>query len=187
MSGAASGALAFRRVVRADFPLLATWLASPPVARWWNHAWGQEALERDFGPTVDGLEPGEDWLALLDGVPLGLVQRSLVADYAENLADFSALIEVPDGAVTLDYLIGEPGRLGQGLGTAMISAMVRQTWRDRPTASAIVVSVVAANIASWRALEKAGFRRVAQGDLEPDNPVDDPLHYILRVDRPVPT
>jgi aminoglycoside 6'-N-acetyltransferase len=46
------------------------------------------------------------------------------------------------------------------------------------------VSVVAANVASWRALEKAGFRRVAAGELEPDNPVDDPQHYMLRIDRP---
>jgi aminoglycoside 6'-N-acetyltransferase len=44
--------------------------------------------------------------------------------------------------------------------------------------------VVAANTASWRALEKAGFRRVASGDLPPDNPVDDPLHHVLRIDRP---
>ena len=177
----------FRRLTRADFPLLAGWLESPPVARWWNHEWTDEALERDFGPTADGLEPNEDWLAVLDGEPFGLVQRSRVAAYAENLADFSALTEVPDGAATLDYLIGDPTRLGHALGTAMISAMVEQTWLDLPDAPAILVSVVAANRASWRALEKAGFRRVAQGNLTPDNPVDDPLHYVLRLDRPVAT
>jgi aminoglycoside 6'-N-acetyltransferase len=179
-----SAAVTFRRVERADFPLLASWLASPPVARWWHHEWTADAVERDFGPTVDGLEPGEDWLALLDGVPVGLVQRSLVAAYAENLADFARLTTVPAGAVTLDYLLGDPVTHGRGLGTAMIAAMVERTWRDLPTAPAILVSVVAANHASWRALEKAGFRRVAEGDLTPDNPVDDPLHYVLRVDRP---
>jgi aminoglycoside 6'-N-acetyltransferase len=177
-------AVQFRRVTRADFALLARWLASPPVARWWNHEWSAEAVERDFGPSVDGLEPNEDWLALVDGQPVGLVQRSRVADYAENLRDFGALTDVPDAAVTLDYLIGDPDRLGQGLGTAMIRAMVARTWSDAPDAPAVLVSVVAANTPSWRALEKAGFRRVGEGDLEPDNPVDDPLHYVLRVDRP---
>ncbi|QGN59471.1 GNAT family N-acetyltransferase [Nostocoides sp. HKS02] len=179
--------MTFRRLTRADFPLLAAWLASPPVARWWHHEWTAEALERDFGPTVDGVEPGEDWLAMLDGEPFGLVQRSRVAAYAENLADFSSLTEVPEGAATLDYLVGDPTRLGQGLGSAMISAMVERTWQDLPDTPAILVSVVAANLASWRAVEKAGFRRVAQGDLTPDNPVDDPLHYLLRVNRPLPT
>jgi aminoglycoside 6'-N-acetyltransferase len=179
-----SAEVTFRRVERADFPRLARWLATVPVARWWNHEWTAQAVERDFGPTADGLEPGEDWLALLDGVPVGLVQRSLVAAYAENLADFAQLTTVPEGAVTLDYLLGDPLTHGQGLGTAMIVAMVERTWLDLPTAPAILVSVVAANVASWRALEKAGFRRVAEGDLTPDNPVDDPLHYVLRVDRP---
>ncbi len=38
--------------------------------------------------------------------------------------------------------------------------------------------------ASWRALEKAGLQRIAEGAISPDNPVDDPLHYVYRVDRP---
>jgi aminoglycoside 6'-N-acetyltransferase len=177
-------AVTFRRVTRADFALLASWLASPPVARWWNHEWTPEAVERDFGPSVDGQEPNEDWLALVDGEPVGLVQRSRVDSYAENLRDFSSLVDVPDGAMTLDYLLGDPARLGRGLGTAMLVAMVERTWDECPAAPALLVSVVAANVASWRALEKAGFRTVAAGELEPDNPVDDRLHYVLRIDRP---
>lgn len=177
-------AVGFRRVERADFPLLARWLATPPVRRWWNHEWSPEAVERDFGPTVDGREPNEDWLALVDGEPVGLVQRSLVEAYAENLREFRSLVEVPPGAVTLDYLVGDPTRLGQGIGSAMIAAMVERTWHELPDAPAVLVAVVAANTASWRALEKAGFRRVASGDLPPDNPVDDPLHHVLRIDRP---
>ncbi|HEY7719503.1 MAG TPA: GNAT family N-acetyltransferase [Pedococcus sp.] len=176
--------MGFRRVVRADFPLLARWLATEPVRRWWCHEWTPEAVERDFGPSADGLEPNEDWLALVDGEPVGLVQRSRVADYAENLRDFTSLVEVPPGAVTLDYLLGDPHRLGRGIGSAMIRAMVERTWRDLPDAPAVLVAVVAANTASWRALEKAGFRRVASGDLPPDNPLDDPLHHVLRIDRP---
>ncbi len=174
----------FRRVGRADFPLLARWLAAPPVARWWNHEWTPEAVERDFGPSADGLEPNEDWLALLEGVPVGLVQRSLVAAYRENLDDFSSLVPVPGHAVTLDYLVGDPAGHGRGLGSSMIAAMVTRTWADLPLAPCILVAVVAANAASWRALEKAGFTRVASGNLEPDNPVDDPLHHVYRVDRP---
>lgn len=141
-----------------------------------------DAVERDFGPSVDRLEPNEDWLAVLDGRPVGLVQRSLVADYEANLAEFSALGEVPAGSVTVDYLLGVDR--GRGLGPAMLAAMVQRTWLDYPTAPAILVTVVAANTASWRALEKAGFCRVGQGFCEPENPVDDPLHYLLRIDRP---
>ncbi|MEP6854782.1 MAG: GNAT family N-acetyltransferase [Pedococcus sp.] len=178
-------AVEFRRVTRADFAVLSRWLATPAVARWWNHEWSPVAVERDFGPSVDGTEPNQDWLALLDGRPVGLLQRSRVEDYERNRRDFAALVEVPDGALTIDDLLGDPESHGKGLGSAMIAAFVSRSFVEFPDAPAVLVSVVAANIASWRALEKAGFRRVAEGDLEPDNPVDDPLHHVLRRDRPV--
>jgi len=46
------------------------------------------------------------------------------------------------------------------------------------------VPVSTANVASWRALEKAGFARVGTADLEPDNPVDSREHVVYRLDRP---
>lgn len=172
----------FRRLTRADFALVADWLAQPEVARWWRHEWTPEALERDFGPSTDGDEPNEDWLAVLGGEPVGLIQRSRVADYAENLEDFSALGTVPDGALTIDYLVGV--RRSTGLGTAMISAFTDRTWHDFPDAPAVLVTVVAANRPSWRALERAGFHIVAEGDVPPENPLDDSRHFLRRLDRP---
>ncbi len=62
--------------------------------------------------------------------------------------------------------------------------MVADTWTSYPEAPAIIVAVVAGNVGSWRALEKAGFRRIAEGDITPDNPVDPPRHVVLRIDRP---
>ena len=57
------------------------------------------------------------------------------------------------------------------------------TFARFPEATEILVPVVAANRASWRALEKAGFAIVASGDIPPDNPVDDPRHHVLRRTR----
>lgn len=62
--------------------------------------------------------------------------------------------------------------------------MIERTWLDHPDTPAVLVPVVAANRASWRALEKAGLVRVAEGEMEPDNPIDDRLHYVYRIDRP---
>ncbi len=97
---------------------------------------------------------------------------------------FETIVDVPDGAVELDYLIADPALRGHGLGSRMIAAAVRNTWCDYIGAPAVLVAVVAANVASWRALERAGLQRIAQGAMSPDNPVDGPLHYIYRVDRP---
>ena len=66
----------------------------------------------------------------------------------------------------------------------MIAAAVEDTWNSYFYAPAVLAAVVAANVASWRALEKAGLKRVAEGPMSPDNPIDDALRYIYRVDRP---
>jgi aminoglycoside 6'-N-acetyltransferase len=174
----------FRRLTTADFPLLQRWLGHPHVARWWNHETETEAIERDFGPTARGEEPAEDFVALLDGRPVGVVQRCRLADYPEYLDDLAPVLDVPVEAMSVDYLIGEPADVGHGLGPRLIAAIVERTWADRLAASCVIVPVVAANRASWRALEKAGLRRVAEGSIKPDNPIDDPWHYVYRIDRP---
>jgi aminoglycoside 6'-N-acetyltransferase len=77
--------------------MLAEWLREPQVARWWNLETTLEAVERDFGASTRGEEPGEDLLVLLDGRPIGLLQRSAIYDYPQDLTEFSAVIEVPAG------------------------------------------------------------------------------------------
>ncbi|GAB3264531.1 GNAT family N-acetyltransferase [Kineosporia babensis] len=175
---------AWRRLTEADFPMIRGWLEEPLVKRWWNHETTPEAVQNDFGASARGEEPGQDWLALFEGEPFGLVQRSVYADYAEYLEPLSRLTEMPAGAISLDYLVASPEHRGKGLGVLMIQSMLAKTWIDAPAAPCVVIPIAAGNQRSWRALEKAGFRRVAEGDLEPDNPIDPPLHFVYRIDRP---
>ena len=174
----------FRRLTRADFPTLAGWLSQPHVREWWAHEFSDEALESDFGDAVDGLEAGEDWLALFGDRPFGLIQYSHFVDYPEYVEEMADVYPVGPGAVSIDYLIGDRSDTGQGRGTAMITAFVERIWSTDARATHIVVPVNSANVASWRALLAAGFELVARGDLEPDNPVHDRRHEILRLDRP---
>ena len=177
--------LTFRRLARADFPLLRAWLARPHVARWWNHGTSPQAVEADFGAAVDGTDPTDIFIVLAEGRPIGLVQRYLFADNPDYMAELAPLVATPGEALSIDYFVGEPEALGSGLGTAMIRASVTAVWRDHPSAPAVIVPVNAANEASWRTLERAGFERVAEGPLEPDNPIDDRSHHVYRIDRPI--
>ena len=68
-------AVDFRGLARSDFPLVASWLAEPLVARWWNHEHSMEALEREFGGCIDGREPTDVFIASLGSQPFGLIQR----------------------------------------------------------------------------------------------------------------
>ncbi len=179
-----AGQLGWRRVTESDFVMIAEWLTEPRVKRWWNHETTPEAVERDFGPTARGEEPAEDFIVTLDGRPVGLVQRSRIADYPEDQEDFARLADVPEGAATLDYLVASAADRDRGLGSRMIVWALERTWADLSDTPAVLVAVVAANVASWRALEKAGLVRVGEGEVEPDNPIDDPLHVVYRIDRP---
>ena len=180
--------ITLRRVTAADFPLLARWLAEPHVHRWWHHDLGLGAVERDFGPTARGEEPSEDLLALVDDEPVGLVQRSRWEDWPEEreelLTGSAGRIDVPPGALTVDYLLGAPESVGRGLGPQVIGAACADAWTAYPDATVVLVPVAEGNRRSWRALEKAGFRFVGEADLEPDNPVDDRRHVVYRLDRP---
>lgn len=115
---------------------------------------------------------------LHSGRPFGLIQRYPVAAYPEYLEELAPIVDVPAGAISVDYLIGEPDLRGRGLGAAMIAAFVGTS-----PGGDVIVPVAVGNRASWRALERAGFERVAEGELEPDNPLDPPDHYVLRLRR----
>ncbi len=176
--------LRFRPLTRDDFPTLTGWLAQPHVARWWNHEYSPEAVERDFGPAVDGTDPTHMQLVLLEARPIGFIQCSRFSDYPSYRREIERIVEVPEGAATVDYFIGELDFVGRGVGKAMIAAFADLVWERDPDLSCLIVAVNSANEASWRALLGAGFVRVGRGDLEPDNPIDDSLHEILRLDRP---
>ncbi|GAA4924937.1 aminoglycoside 6'-N-acetyltransferase [Stackebrandtia albiflava] len=175
----------FRPTTRNDFPLLRRWLSTPHVARYWVHDTSEAGVEADFGGAVDGTEPSEDFIASLDGRPVGFIQRCRISDYADELAELAALTEVRPTTITVDYYLGEPDVLGKGLASRLIADFAARCWRDIPDATDIVVAVTESNPASWRALERAGFRRVASGLMEPDNPRDDRMHHVYRLTRPV--
>src|SRR3954447_13237140 len=133
-TGPADGALTWRPLTAADLPLLAEWLREPRVARWWNQPSSLDEVERDFGPSVRGEEPGEDLVVLLEGRPIGLLQRSVIGNYPGDLQEYTAVVDVPPGAVQLDYLIGSTADHGRGLGPRMLATAVRDTWKTYPDA-----------------------------------------------------
>jgi aminoglycoside 6'-N-acetyltransferase len=86
--------------------------------------------------------------------------------------------------MTIDYLIGDVTNIGRGIGPTMIRSALDHLWADHEDAESVIVAVHADNVASWRALEKAGLTRVGSGEIAPDNPIDDRRHHVYRIDRP---
>jgi aminoglycoside 6'-N-acetyltransferase len=176
--------ITFAPLTRADFDLVSRWLAEPAIDRWWHDDPSLPAIEGQFGPSVDGFDLTQVFIAWLDGQPLGLIQRYRFDDEPAFSRELAPACEVPPGALSIDYFVADPARRGQGLGSQLIAALVADSWSAYPDAPAVIVPVAAANRRSARALERAGFRWIASGQLTPDNPIDPPDHEIFRIDRP---
>ncbi|HEV2811393.1 MAG TPA: GNAT family N-acetyltransferase [Acidimicrobiales bacterium] len=150
--------VSFRRLVDDDLPLLHRWLNEPGVVRWWEGddvSW--EAVVRDYGSSSDSTE---HWMASVDGRDVGWIQCYATVDSPEEATEWWSL-GVDPTAAGIDYLLGDPSDRGRGLGSAIIRTFVAEVvFALHPTWTQACAAPHGGNIASWRALEKAGFRFV---------------------------
>jgi aminoglycoside 6'-N-acetyltransferase len=175
-----SAPIDFARLTRADFVVVSEWLSDAVVQRWWADDPSLSGLEQHYGPSIDGTEPTEVFIASLPGQRFALIQRYRIDSYAEYQAELEQVLPVEPGTWSFDYLIGPPECRGRGLGTSLIDAFLHKTITEHSDANAVLIPVHVENAASWRTLERVGFDRVAAGELTPDNPVDTRDHYIYR-------
>jgi RimJ/RimL family protein N-acetyltransferase len=157
----------FRPLAESDLPQIEEWLRREHVARWWRDDI-QESLA-EYRAGLEGREPTDHYLIVLDGRAIGMIQTYLVADYQ----DWEEIVQVGPGVAGVDILIGDEDQVGRGLGPKILAQFVR----DVVTADAVVATVEEPNRRSWRAFEKAGFRRVR--DVEEEGLP----HRLMRLDR----
>ena len=117
-----------------DFPLLSRWLAEPLVARWWDDDSSLDAVERALraGRRRRGAHrpvPGRDEGRAVRA-RAGLRDR----DEPEYVEELSPVCPVPPGALSIDYLIGEPDGPRPRPGRRMIAAAVARGFADHPDA-----------------------------------------------------
>jgi aminoglycoside 6'-N-acetyltransferase len=173
--------VSFRPLVDDDLPLLHRWLNEPGVVRWWEGddvTW--EGVVNDYGSQRPPDEV-EHWIAVVDGADAGWIQCYPIAESPEEAEAWLAE-GVDPRAAGIDYLVGEPGARGRGVGSALIAAFVEDVVFGRhPDWTQAAASPYVANEASWRALRKAGFHHVADiaGDDDPDGPA-----RLMVIDRP---
>jgi aminoglycoside 6'-N-acetyltransferase len=165
--------IAFRPLARADFALLGSWLGAPHVAPWWREDAGADAVEAAYGPAVDGTDPTEMFVVVVDGEPAGFVQRYLIADDPA----WQAALGIERGA-GIDYLIGAPELIGSGIGPIVIDRFTVASLAHYPGADTVVAVVQQDNRRSWRALEKAGFVRTFAGAIASGHPSDEGPSFV---------
>lgn len=150
--------ITFRPLARADFPLLREWLARPHVREWWDRPSARD-FELEYGAVVDGRDSTRAVIALLDGEPIGFIQRYIAMGSGGGWWEG----ETDPGVRGIDQFLADPARLGQGLGTRMVRAFVDSILED-PAITKVQVDPSPDNARAIRCYEKAGFRAVGEVD-----------------------
>jgi aminoglycoside 6'-N-acetyltransferase len=173
-------------MTRDDFPALATWLRAPHVEAWWPWLHGEtrpsEAVEAEYGPCIDGVDPTELFVIEAEGQPVGFIQRYRISDNPSWGAALSVIGDT-SAAVGLDYAIGVLDATARGVGSDAIRLLVADTFGRYPDVDSVIVAMQQANRASWRALERVGFERRWAGTLDSQDPSDAGLSYIYVISR----
>lgn len=148
--------ITFRPLSESDLPMLENWLSRPHVAEWWSPTPTTAELEEEYGPALAGIGPTQCFMALADGVEIGFTQSYVAAECHQ---DGWWLDEDDPGVVGIDQFLADGDRLGQGLGTAMVSSFVKQLF-EKPGVTRIQTDPDPSNGRAIRCYEKAGFRAV---------------------------
>lgn len=159
----AGPAIAFRPLTRADLPRLTDWLNRPHVAEWWRDEprpdgtdpppMTPEQTEAEYGPDIDAGGPGHEYVILVDGTAVGMIQWYRLADFPEHAA---AIGETAGDAAAVDILIADLAFVGHGVGSRVIARFVADvvlpTGVDR-----VVAGPAVGNARSIGAFSRAGF------------------------------
>jgi aminoglycoside 6'-N-acetyltransferase len=157
----------FRPLTDDDLALVEGWLGREHVARWWRDDIAESLAE--YRAALEGREPTDHYLIVVDERPVGMIQTYLVTDYPE----WEEVVQVGPDVAGVDILIGEEELIGRGLGPEILARFAR----ERLTAPSVIATVEEENRRSWRAFEKAGFRYIR--DVEEDGRP----HRLMRLDR----
>lgn len=157
MSSAPDLRFSFRLLNNGDYEMMHRWLNEPGVVRWWE---GEDAsmpaIIAGYGPDRDD-QTTEHWIAEIDETPVGWICCWPVTDGLEETEAWFPL-GVEQTAAGIDYLVAAPERRGQGVGSQMIRAFTFDVVFGRHCDwSQAAASPYTGNVASCRALEKAGF------------------------------
>jgi aminoglycoside 6'-N-acetyltransferase len=160
--------LTFRRASPADAPLFERWDAEPHV---------RTAVSEDGTRGFD-----VDWIDQLEDDRFAYV----VASEGATPVGFLAIVdpatdphwgEMPPGLRAVDIIIGDPDRLGQRIGSEMMSWALESCFAD-PSVEAVLVDPLIGNERAIRFYRRLGFT-----DLERRRFDDQSDCLVLRLDR----
>lgn len=154
------GDLIIRRMRDApdDYRVMAKWLTDPAILAYYDGRDNPSPLDRvmeDFGPLARGESETIPGIVEYGGAPIGYIQ------YYPTEEDERAAYDLPDatGYFGMDVFIGETAYWDRGIGTRIITAMLRYLFGEAG-ARRVVIDPQTWNTRAIRVWEKCGFRKL---------------------------
>ena len=120
-------------------------------------------LEAKYGPGIDEVSPTRVFVVDVDGRGAGIVQTCPASDYAWWPTELGL-----QDLVVLDGLIGEKSLIGHGHASEALRLLVTTLLPPTGPSAGICACTRADNFRTQRLLERAGFSKIFEGDLERD-------------------
>jgi aminoglycoside 6'-N-acetyltransferase len=152
--------LTFRSMGEADLEQVRIWLGLPHVVTWYLAGSTLEQELDELRQCIANEQPTYALMVLERGKPIGWCQWYVCADYPDHAAGVGA----EPGDIGVDFAIGDPARVGKGVGTSLIASLVAYVSERHPGAG-FVADPEATNRASRRVLEKNGLELVREGTI----------------------
>ena len=138
--------------------MLHDWIHRPHVAQWWGGGEAGGNLEdttKKYLPRLQEASSIKAYIALLSGDPIGFVQSYVALGCGDGWWED----ETDPGVRGIDQFLCDGGKLGQGMGSRMVAAFVRQLFQD-PAVTKVQSDPDPTNARAIRCYEKAGLHPV---------------------------
>ncbi len=150
----------FRKITRADYPMLRRWLAEPHIAGWWGAPDEEIALIEE---DIDG-GPTDMRVVALHEHPFAFVQDGEIRHwFAPHYAGY------PGTARSMDSFIGDPDYLDRGHAKSYLHQRADELLRHG--AAHVLIDPSAENSRAPHAYRAAGFQEIAIRACEDGTPV----------------
>jgi len=144
--------ISFLPLARSDLPLLHDWLGRPHVVEWWGDVPTLAELAEQCDPEILASEGVSALVAMSDGQPVGFAQVYVAMGSGDGWWE----AESDPGVRGVDLFLADVDRLGQGLGTLLVHALVGALFADAAVTK-IQADPSPGNARAIRCFEKAGF------------------------------
>ncbi len=147
---------------KSDYMLMTKWLSTPEVLDYYegrNNSYDYNKIVNKFAPRVQGIQKVIPCIIQIDEMPVGFIQF-----YKTNARDYEInhvlIIDEKTVFCSLDIIIGEVSFWNKGIGTKVISGMIKYIFESQ-NVDAIYIDPQTWNKRAIRTYEKAGFRKIA--------------------------